>query len=353
MAKTTLQEDAFDKLGTRSASFDPGDFNMAPISLELLIPGRVSPADLFIAIYHPKRQEIQMQEVCAQGDVLKKSWRDSLQKSRQTKVYVRKADIESCIDYITHAGNAVLEDSGVSSRQKALVVQDIASFNLRIFFGSDLGTSHLAGLVGQCEHTVERLARDFQILRNLGEILATDFNIYSHSVNVCMLSMAFGQFLELPEMKIATLGTAGLLHDVGMAKLEKRSLRKTSGLTEAEFQEVKQHPRLGYEMLNPVSSVSHEVLQVVLNHHENADGSGYPHGLDAVHTPYLARIVRVVDAYDAMTSKRAHREAKKPFQAAKIITENMHQFGKDLVPPFVRFLASSYCTADGDAKAAH
>lgn len=105
---------------------------------------------------------------------------------------------------------------------------------------------------------------------------------------------------------------------------------------------MRQHPHWGHRLLSSAHSVSMEVLKAVLHHHENADGSGYPHGIRAERTPLAARLLRLVDAFDAMTSHRPHRSAMQAFEAVSTIMQSPHLFGEDLIPPFLRFLANPH-----------
>jgi HD-GYP domain-containing protein (c-di-GMP phosphodiesterase class II) len=100
---------------------------------------------------------------------------------------------------------------------------------------------------------------------------------------------------------------AGLLHDIGKIGIDDQILRKPGSLTPEEFEHIKQHPLLGYRILADIRQMS-DTLPVVLHHHEQWDGKGYPCGLASLDIPLLARIAAVADAYDAMTSDRPYRK---------------------------------------------
>jgi HD-GYP domain-containing protein (c-di-GMP phosphodiesterase class II) len=156
-----------------------------------------------------------------------------------------------------------------------------------------------------------------------------------------MLGMAFGKYLGFDESRVMALGLGGMLHDVGMAKVPGSLADKEGELTPREKAALRQHPRLGYKMLLPIGAVSYDVLMIVQHHHENADGSGYPAGLPASKVPMPARIVRIIDAYDIMTSNRPDQPAMLPSEAAAVLLgDDMPLYGADLVPEFVRFLGS-------------
>ncbi|HXT58915.1 MAG TPA: HD domain-containing phosphohydrolase, partial [Pirellulales bacterium] len=105
---------------------------------------------------------------------------------------------------------------------------------------------------------------------------------------------------------VRTIYFSGLLHDIGKIGINDEVLRKPGKLSEAEFEHIKTHVEIGYRILVDLRKMAH-MLPVVLHHHENWDGRGYPHGLAGEEIPYLARIVAVADAYDAMASDRPYR----------------------------------------------
>lgn len=129
-----------------------------------------------------------------------------------------------------------------------------------------------------------------------------------HGTRVGLLAARTGRALGLPLQQQAMLELAGLLHDVGKLGLPSELLSKPGALTAAEFELVRHHPRMGYELLAPIG-VPRPVLDAVLHHHENHDGSGYPEGLRGAAIPLTAQIIHVADVFDALTSPRAYRAA--------------------------------------------
>jgi HD-GYP domain-containing protein (c-di-GMP phosphodiesterase class II) len=109
---------------------------------------------------------------------------------------------------------------------------------------------------------------------------------------------------------------AGILHDIGKIGVEDSVLRKPGKLTEAEFEQIKQHPVLGYEILRGIRPFR-TILPAVRHHHESWDGSGYPDGLTGEKIPRDAQVLAVADAFDAMTSDRPYRDG---MQLEKVIS---------------------------------
>ncbi len=156
-----------------------------------------------------------------------------------------------------------------------------------------------------------------------------------HSQRVSILSRALGEAMGLDERQQRELKTMGLLHDVGKIAIDENILNKTGRLTYEEYEEMKRHPEIGYRILSSVNDMA-ELADYVLAHHERWDGAGYPKGLMGTEIPYLARIIAVVDAYDAMTSDRSYRMAMSDDYAVKELQENAgKQFDPEIVEVFL------------------
>lgn len=135
---------------------------------------------------------------------------------------------------------------------------------------------------------------------------AKDGYTSGHSNRVAYFSVALAEQLGLSRAEQDTIYLAGLLHDIGKIGINDRVLNKPGKLTEEEFEQIKLHPQLGYDILSGVRQLG-DVLPIVLHHHEDWDGGGYPHGLAGAEIPRMARIVAVADAFDAMSSDRPYR----------------------------------------------
>jgi len=158
-----------------------------------------------------------------------------------------------------------------------------------------------------------------------------------HSEHVAKMAVNFvtlNHQLNFPKEKIPVIYRAGLLHDIGKMGINEQILNKPTKLTEAEFIMIKHHTKLGYNLIRPL--LFDELIgNAILYHHENFDGSGYPEGLKGDEIPLVARILRIADCYDALTSNRPYRPAFKPEAALRIMKENSHCFDPELLAFFV------------------
>ncbi|MFN0137635.1 MAG: HD-GYP domain-containing protein [Phycisphaerae bacterium] len=127
-----------------------------------------------------------------------------------------------------------------------------------------------------------------------------------HSERVGFLSRRMAEWLKLGREEVDQLEWAGLLHDVGKIGIPEEILNKPGKLTPEEFETIKKHPEMGYEILKHIQSFQH-ILDGVLYHHEQPDGGGYPRGLREDEIPLSARVIHVADVFDALSSARSYR----------------------------------------------
>ena len=140
-------------------------------------------------------------------------------------------------------------------------------------------------------------------------IEARDPSARGHAARVARLARASGARLGLDEARLAVLKLGGALHDIGKVAVPEAVLTKPGALTEAELAEVRRHPEEGARLLE-LDAALRPALPAVLYHHERWDGGGYPSGRAAEAIPFEARILAVVDSFDAMTSDRPYRAAR-------------------------------------------
>lgn len=140
-------------------------------------------------------------------------------------------------------------------------------------------------------------------------INAKDRYTYGHSERVMHYAMQIGKKMALWEWELQDLTVGALLHDIGKIELSREVLNKNGNLTTAEWELIRLHPSWGADMIRPVSSFG-GVVDIILYHHENYNGSGYPEGKKGESIPVGARILRLADSFDAMTTNRPYKDTK-------------------------------------------
>ena len=165
------------------------------------------------------------------------------------------------------------------------------------------------------DSVISSLEEPEHVIACLGKIRETDDYTYYHCVNVSFYSMLIAGWLNLSRDDIRTVLQAGLLHDVGKAKIPNELLNKKEKLSEQEFDLIKRHTIYGYEMVKNDPKICRYIKDVILMHHEREDRSGYPLQADGEELGLHTKIVAVADVYDAMTSQRPYKKALTPFEA--------------------------------------
>jgi putative two-component system response regulator len=168
---------------------------------------------------------------------------------------------------------------------------------------------------------------------------ARDHYTKGHSTRVGDLSAEFGAFLGFTTRDQAVLKKAGVLHDIGKMALSEAILKKPSGLTSKEIEEIRKHPTHGEEICRPLKSLR-EILPGIRHHHERWDGSGYPDNLQGDSIPLMARILSILDAFDAMVSIRSYRDKKSVDDVISIMEREKlsGQWDPELSSIFIRMM---------------
>ncbi len=168
---------------------------------------------------------------------------------------------------------------------------------------------------------------------------AKDTYTQGHSERVCEYAEMIAREMGFSQKKISTLREAAVLHDVGKIGIEDYILRKPGPLEPDERRKMQEHPTIGVKIVEQVG-LAPEVVQVIRQHHERPDGTGYPHGLTADKISEGAKILGVADAFDAMTSDRPYRTGMPKERAVEILLEECDkQFDPAAVQALLRALA--------------
>lgn len=173
-------------------------------------------------------------------------------------------------------------------------------------------------------------------IRTLVSVInAKDRYTYGHSERVTEYAAKLAKRAGVADEDIRLLKYAAFLHDIGKIEIERNILNKTETLSKEEWDILKQHPRWGSDIVRSVTQLQPTAV-IILNHHENYDGSGYPGGLSGEDIPLLAKIIRIADSYDAMTS---HRPYRKNMSSAVALEELKRCSGTIFDPELARHFA--------------
>jgi len=314
-----------------------------PLYLQALMVGEKLSFPLYVKVSSDDSQEIKFLPFLEAEEVLEPSWVKVLNKIGIDRFYFQRHDLDLVIAYLNN--HLLLLDIRQNDlpKEKLFVLVEHLNFSLhRSFNSGHLGRHiHLAQM--QVERLVRELQRDAASLKLVWELLYQHYTLYNHSINVCLLGIGLMLFLHKSRQESLIMGLACLFHDLGLTRIPEELLYRPEPLNPEEDETIRNHPYLGYQILKEINAVSSEVMQLVWEHHENANGSGYPRGLPAEKQHPWTRIIRLVDAYDGFTGHRPFRKALTPFAALKVLQDqagtNNRVFDNRTLKNFIRFLA--------------
>jgi HD-GYP domain-containing protein (c-di-GMP phosphodiesterase class II) len=199
-------------------------------------------------------------------------------------------------------------------------------------------------VIDMAETLIAKIRSSNNLLLSLINIFAfynekEDF-IHIHSINVAILAACIGIALEYEEDTLIDLCASALLHDIGMLKIPLQVITKPSKLDKEEEKMIKEHPLYGLELLRNVKNAPKSAAMVIHQHHEKMDGTGYPEGKKGEDIAECARIVAILEVYEALTHPRPYRRSKFiPYDAVRmIIQEGKSSFDLELVKIFLNLI---------------
>ena len=313
--------------------------NFREISLENFTAGRPLPADFFLPRLLREESRIAMVRVASLGQTLRRRTLDQIREAGFSTVYVHQKHMDNVLPCLNAFTRGVLDRVSLPMETKARAVYDNAfQIVAQAMTTPDLGANLQAGreYVGD---VVGFVKKNPTCLKKLHEVLALDYTLFTHSVNVCLLLVAFGCRLGLNAEKVTVLGLGGLFHDIGKRSIPEEILNKPGPLNEDEWEVMRKHPAEGVQLLRAAGNLPAETYRMVYQHHENLDGTGYPRGISGESLSDFSQIIRIIDAYDALTSQRCYKEAAPASSAVNIMLRDMpQQINQELLSAFVVFL---------------
>ena len=218
-------------------------------------------------------------------------------------------------------------------------LNDLIDDSLRHDIVSNLQDFNIDQVVYLANQIVDALLAKPDLVVDLNALALYDNGTYQHSIDVAVMSVTCGVGSGLGNQELDYLAQAGVLHDIGKRAIPKEIIEKPGALTEEEIAIIHKHPKLGYDMLYDNRNISAHVRRAILAHHENWDGSGYPLHLSEYDIPLLARIIHVVDVYDALVKERPYKHVVQKIDAIEYLMAHCNDyFDIDVVNVFLKYL---------------
>ena len=238
---------------------------------------------------------------------------DALRKMKITGVYIREGE-EELPESDVEASPETLQKIEQLKKQDRAKIQLTESVRKRVAEGMQFMYSNpraeefMDTANSISEELMKAITENDAIAVDIDTLKVSDEYTFKHSVDVASISMIIAKQSGMSEKDINQIGVAGLLHDLGKAEIPNEILNKPARLTGEEFEIMKKHPVLGYNLLKEKPDITPEILLGVLQHHEKIDGSGYPMGLHYERICPYARIIAVADIYDALVTERPYKK---------------------------------------------
>jgi HD-GYP domain-containing protein (c-di-GMP phosphodiesterase class II) len=218
-------------------------------------------------------------------------------------------------------------------KEAQVIVQDMME---DIRKGNDIEIGRVEQVVGRM---IDSIFRNRDALVSLSRIKGYDEYTYVHSLDVCILALTFGLYLNLDQEDLQKLGIGAILHDTGKMRIPTTILNKPGPLTEREYLEIKKHPFYSLEIMEKTGGLPEEAKLIAMQHHERRNGRGYPSGLkdDEIHV--FSQLTAIIDVYDAVTTNRCYQRAMSAHRGMQILFElGQTDFNLTLVERFIQCL---------------
>jgi putative nucleotidyltransferase with HDIG domain len=180
-------------------------------------------------------------------------------------------------------------------------IENIIDTTAKKFLRQDKDINHIKKIIFEILNN-DNIIKLLLPIRPLGD------NVFNHSINVALYSICVAKEMCLPNNRQKVLGTAALLHDIGMQRIAKDIIYKVEALNDSEKKIMQTHPRYSFEIIQQTDNINIEVASIVLQHHERFDGNGYPLGLKNEKIHQMAKIISLCDIFDALTNDRPYRQ---------------------------------------------
>ena len=224
---------------------------------------------------------------------------------------------------------------------KSCQIYDDATSKIKELFITPLEKQSLSpeSMSSLANEITNSLMRNEYAITILTRVRQQSFYQWEHAINCGVLACGFALYLGLKKETVREVTLGALLHDIGSAKVAKAILEKPNKLTANEMSVVKKHVFWGVEVAKREGFTSPIVLDMIVNHHERLDGSGYPRGLEGKKISKLSRITAIIDVYDAITGDKPYKKGELPQVAFRQLLSAKDKFDADLVQQFIKYLS--------------
>lgn len=265
--------------------------------------------------------------------------RSELLSNKVHTLYLKREARRHYLRYVERHLTSILREPTLTEERKAQLVYDTSTNLLQDVLEKPTSSENIKRATTVANNTVSFILRGRDSFRHLVAMTSYDYRTYTHSVNVCLYTVALAEAAGYRDQSdLNEIGVGALLHDIGKSKIDTTILNKRGPLTPQEYDVMKNHPIWGVELLRETSLIPEVAYEIVLHHHEKMDGSGYPDHLAAEDMHQYARLSVIADVFDALTTRRPYKEAIPSYQALEMMGKMGGVFDVSLYKDFVQLL---------------
>lgn len=308
---------------------------MSTQTLTAIVPGALEKGVVPFTVYSAD-QNNQIVPFCQAGHQISDKHLQLL--SQEDKMFfIANSDLDLYLEYAFDRISNILRSAVIATDDKASLLQQVGKRIVhRLFEDPRSGAVEQSALY--VESFIDLILNSHVALNNLLTISTSASFALTHSINVCTFCLLLGEKLYGHDRKILwLLGIGGLLLDIGMIVLKRDVLDRQGPMKEEEIEQMKQHTFRSRELMNQYG-LPEEVLIMGRDHHERADGSGYPKGLKLHQIHPYARIAAVADVYDAMTSERSYHKKMSHVDALLQLAADKHLYDQNVLAELFRIV---------------
>jgi HD-GYP domain-containing protein (c-di-GMP phosphodiesterase class II) len=316
----------------------------APLPLDAVKVGQPVSFDLYLKTKAKGEPKAKIVRCCAPGDIFQNEWRRKLETLHIPWLYFSLEEVDRVFEYLQGHLDVFLKDETHSEVEKAQAVCDLTQVWVLRFFTNEKNRTgkQITLALSLVDDLLDAVKHEDGNSLLLLELRKQALVVYTHSVNCCLLGLAFAKYLGWSREKARGFGLGALIHDIGYARLPRELSAQEKEPTADDVTKIQRHPQEGFRMLQSFTHLPWEALQMVLRHHENGDGSGYPEGVKLDKIPTWARIMRIIDSYEELTAERPWRPALSPKDALWTMRQQWEEhkiYDHYYLMTFIAFLA--------------
>ena len=253
-------------------------------------------------------------------------------------LFITQESAQKFENFMEQSLDSIIRNSAVPLEQKSSIVHACATNIIRDIFDDPRSGRNISRARTITSNIIDLTLADAQSIRHLLRLGSHDYYTFSHCVNVAVFGVGLWLMIRKGiDTELHDFALGCILHDVGKTQILDTILNKPGKLDFEEFEIIKKHPGQGHWLM--AKHTSETTLDVILHHHEQINGKGYPHGLKGDQISDNAKIATIADVYDALTTNRPYGGARRPISALTLMKEEMvGHFEQKRFEEFILFL---------------